>query len=448
MLRTFGQQAVVIGAGMGGLAAAKAVSPFFERVIVLDRDALPGAPAPRVGTPQARHAHALLAGGLRALQQLFPGFRNDLINAGAVPVRAGRDVIWERPGYDPFPVRDLGFDVFSMSRPLLEAVCRRRLGAEGNIELCPRARAAEIIPAPHRDRVAAVRVDDGSTTSERLPADLVIDASGRAGPTLAFFDAIGAAPPEQTEIGIDIGYASAIFEVPDPAPEWKGVTHLPEPPKEFRGGLILPLENRRWIVSIGGRHGDNPPDDLDGFLAFTKTFRRPTIHDAIARARPVGDIARYNLPASVRRHFERLPRPPCGLIPIGDSVCRFNPVFGQGMSVAAQEAVVLRDLLEARCDRADPLDGLAEQYFTAIQECLAAPWGTALTDFIHPETRGERPPDLENRLRYGAALLQLAARDPEVHKLMVEVTGLTRPAAALREPALAERVVALMAATA
>ncbi len=340
------EQAVVIGAGIGGLSAAKAVAPFFERVLVLDRDTLPDAPAPRAGTPQARHAHALLAGGQKALEQLFPGFGDDLAKSGAVPIRAGRDVVWERPGYDPFPVRDLGFDVSSMSRPLLERLCRRRLGAARNVAIRPRSRVTGIVASPDRRGVAAVVIEHGSGLPERLPADLVIDASGRAGPTLAFFDAVGSPRPDETEIGIDIGYATGIFVIPDPAPEWKGLSHLPAPPKEFRGGLILPIEGRRWIVSIGGRHGDNPPDDLNGFLAFTETFRTPTFHDAIARAKLVGDIARYNLPASVRRHFERLERSPRGLIPLGDSVCRFNPVFGQGMSVAAQEAVVLSNLLE------------------------------------------------------------------------------------------------------
>ena len=440
------EQAVVIGAGMGGLAAAKAAAPFFERVVVLDRDALPDEPAPRAGTPQARHAHALLAGGLMALERLFPGFGEDLAKAGAVPIRAGRDVVWERPGFDPFPVRDLGLNVFSMSRALLETVCRRRLAVAANVEIRPHTRVAEIVPAPGRDGVAGVDLEIGSGPPERLSADLVIDASGRAARTLAFFDAIGAPRPDETEIGIDFGYASAIFEAPDPAPEWKGVTHFPAQPKEFRAGLIYPLENRRWIVSLGGRHGDDPPDDLEGFFAFAKAFRTPTIHDAIRRAKPVSDIARYKLPASVRRHFERLPKAPRGLVPIGDSVCRFNPIAAQGMSVAAQQAVVLKNLLESRRDRADPLDGLAVRYFADIQESLAAPWSTAVTDFVHPKTRGARPPDLEDRLRYSAALFHLAAGDPEVHKLLAEVTQLVRPAGALREPALADRVRAFMAA--
>ena len=215
-----------------------------------------------------------------------------------------------------------------------------------------------------------------------------------------------------------------------------------------RGGLLLPMEGRKWIVSIGGMHGDDPPGEFDGFLAFAKTFRTPTIHDAIRNAKPLGDIARYKLPASVRRRFDRLDRFPRGLIPIGDSVCRFNPVFGQGMSVAAIEAVVLGTQLASRSARADPLDGLAGDYLVEIQNGLEAPWATAVTDFVHPLTRGERPPDFEKRMQYGMALTRLAAEDADVHKLLIEVTHLLRPHSVLREPGLAGRVMALMAAPA
>ena len=442
------EQAVVIGAGMGGLTAAKAVSQYFEKVIVLDRDALPEGPAARPGTPQARHAHALLAGGLNALDELFPGFCVDLAQAGAVKVRSGLDVIWERPGYDPFPIRDLGFDSFSMSRPLLEWVCRRRLGETPNIELRSGCRVIRILPGPDNARVAGVEVEEDGGPRRRVTADCVVDASGRGGLTLAFFDAIGQPRPEETEIGIDMGYATAIFEIPERGPEWKGLSHVPRPPDEQRGGLILPLENQKWVVSIGERHGDKLPGELEGFLAFTKTFRTPTIYEAIRGAKPASDIVRYNLPASTRFHFEGLARSPRGLIPLGDAICRFNPIFGQGMSVAAQEALALRNLLEDGRVGDDPLSGLAERFFAEIQGCLASPWSTAVTDFVLPQTRGERPPDLENRLRYGAALLRLAAEDPEVHKLMAEVSSLLKPASALREPELARRITAVMSAAA
>jgi hypothetical protein len=158
-----------------------------------------------------------------------------------------------------------------------------------------------------------------------------------------------------------------------------GVLHSTSPPEVSRSGLILPIEDGKWIVSIAGRHGDDPPGDFKSFMAFVKTFRTPTIYNAIKNAKPVGDVARYNLPASIRRHFDRLERFPRGLIPIGDSVCRFNPVFGQGMSVAAMEAVVLGEQLQRRGGHANALDGLAEDYLADIQDCLEAPWATAET---------------------------------------------------------------------
>ena len=179
-------------------------------------------------------------------------------------------------------------------------------------------------------------------------------------------------------------------------------------------------------------------------MAFLRGLRTPTIYEAVKNAKRIGEISRFLLPSSVRRRFEKLGRFPRGLIPIGDAICRFNPIYGQGMSVAAQEAVVLHRLFEQRRDSADPLDGLAEVFFREIQPLLATPWSVAETDFVYPQTRGERPRDIEGRLRFGAALLQLAASDPGVHKLMIEVNMLLKPGSVLREPQIAGRVAELM----
>jgi 2-polyprenyl-6-methoxyphenol hydroxylase-like FAD-dependent oxidoreductase len=141
-----------VGAGMAGLAAAKAVAPHFEKVVVLDRDALPAAPPPRPGTPQSRHTHGLLAGGQGALERLFPGIERDLVEAGAVRMRMRRDARFEVPGFDPLPQRDFGFDTFALSRPALERVCRRRVEGEPNIEFRPRTHVAELIASPGRRR--------------------------------------------------------------------------------------------------------------------------------------------------------------------------------------------------------------------------------------------------------------------------------------------------------
>jgi hypothetical protein len=253
--------------------------------------------------------------------------------------------------------------------------------------------------------------------------------------------------PEVTEIGIDIAYSTAVFERPADAPStWKTVMTFPAAPDSGRGALLAPIENNQWIVSVGGNHGDAPPGDMDGYLGFVKGLRTPTIYDAIKNAKRVGEIARFLLPCSRRRHFETVQRFPRGLLAIGDAICRFNPVFGQGMSVAAQEAVILHRLLLARTGDLDPLNKLADAFFVAIQEVLETPWGVAMNDFVFPKTRGQRPADFEQRIQYGIALFRLAAEDASVHKLMIEVNHLLKPRSALREPKIAERVIKLMGA--
>jgi 2-polyprenyl-6-methoxyphenol hydroxylase-like FAD-dependent oxidoreductase len=441
------KQAVVVGAGMAGLAAAKAIAPHFERVTVFDRDSLPDAPAPRSGTPQARHTHALLAGGHSALDRMFPGIEIDLMEAGAVRMRLRRDFRFELPGFDPFPQRDFGYDQFALSRPALERVCRRRVEQEPYIEIRHRARVTEVIASPDNSRAAGVRFEDVRGTEGCLAADLVVDASGRISLTQCFLDAIGWQRPSTAEIGMDQAYSTLVCEKPEDAPtDWLALIHAPAPPHSSRHGVIFPMEGGRWSVSLAEDH-KAPPGDIDGFMQFVASFRMPTIHNAIRGARPVGEIARFRMPCSVRCGYDRLDRFPRGLIPLGDSACRFPPIFGQGMSVAAQECCVLAGLMDSRRWRSDPLDGLAEAFLAEIQPLLETPWSHAMGDLIYPETRGDRPPDLEQKLKYGRALLQLAAEDPEVDRTVSEVRALLKPFSALREPKLANRVEALLAET-
>jgi 2-polyprenyl-6-methoxyphenol hydroxylase-like FAD-dependent oxidoreductase len=442
------KQAVVVGAGMAGLAAAKAVAPHFEKVTVFDRDSLPDAPSPRSGTPQARHTHALLAGGHFALDRLFPGLEIDLMDAGAVRIRLRRDMRLELPGFDPFPQRDLGYDQFALSRPALERVCRHRVEQEPNIEIRPRARVVELIASSDNRSVAGVRFEDVRGTAGTLTADLVVDASGRISLTQGFLEAIGWQKPSTIEIGMDQAYSTLVFEKPEDAPtDWRVVIHASAPPQSSRHGVLFPMEGGRWSVSLAENHGKAPPGDIGGFMEFVASFRTPTILNAIRGAKRIGDIARFRMPCSVRCAYHQLDCFPRGLIPLGDSACRFPPIFGQGMSVAAQECCVLAGLIESRRWRTDPLDGLAEAFLTEIQPILETPWSHAMSDLAYPETRGERPPDLEQKLKYGRALLQLSAEDPEVDRTLSEVRALLKPFSALREPRLARRVEALLAET-
>ena len=441
-----GKQAVVIGAGMGGLTAAGALADRFDRVVVLERDNLPSEPAHRAGTPQARHVHGLLLSGQRALNELFPGFEQDLVRAGAVLLRVGLDVRVERPGYDPFPQRDLGWFGYAVSRPTIEHAVRQRVESFANITLRPRCRVREISGTPNGESVTGVRYENGNGAGETIGADLVVDASGRGTLTLDLLRSLGRPLPEETAIGIDLGYATSVYSVPDDAPtDWKGVMTFGQAPQNSRGGLMLPLEGNRWMVTIGGRHGDVPPGDEEGFLAYAKALRTPTIYNAISHAKRMDDVARYGFPESVRRHFERLDSFPRGLLPIGDAICRFNPVYGQGMSVAALEASLLQRLLERFENDGDPIAGLAPTFFAEMQALIETPWSVAMLDFAFPDTRGQRPADFEATLKFGIALTQLAAEDPAAHKLTLEVQHLLKPRSAYRDPALMQRVLARMA---
>jgi len=441
MPKSLGNHAIVLGAGMAGLVSAQVLSRHFSKVTILERDLLPGEAVPRIGTPQAPHAHALLAGGLQALQSLFPNFEDDLVSAGAVRTRTGTGIRQERPGFDPFPSRDLGFDAFFMSRPLLEAVTRRRVQENPNVEIRMRHRATEIVASQDTLCVEAVRCDSEDGRAVTIEADFVVEATGRGGLTLLLLDRLGLEKPAETEIGIDQAYSTIIVERPDDRlTSWAGVMFLPSAPASSRGGLIFPIEKQQWILSIGANHGDVPPGDREGFLEFVKSFRTTTIYDAVKEARPIADIVRFRLPASTRRHFERLELFPAGLLTMGDAVCRFNPIFGQGMSVAAQEAVILERLLQEEV----PIDRLAKEFFVAIQPTLETPWGVAQADFVYPATRGVRPTDFGQRIQYNIALTKLAARDADVHKLLAEVQHLLKPQSALREPSLATRVMSLM----
>jgi 2-polyprenyl-6-methoxyphenol hydroxylase-like FAD-dependent oxidoreductase len=451
MSAVLGWQAVVVGAGMAGLAAARALSESFEQVVVLENDSLPAGAVTRPGTPQCRHAHVLLAGGQKALAALFPNFEGDLAQAGAVPLRVASDFRYERPNYD-IPARDLGLQIFSMSRPLIEAVVRGCFRGCGNIELRERWRAKEFVVDRNgaQARISGVRCEELAGSREHLDAELVIDASGHGSLTLAALAAGDQPAPEEISIGVDIGYATTLVEVPSDAPaEWTCLLTLPDYPRNTRGAFILPAEGHRWMVTASGRYDEKPPGEWTTFLEQTKQIRTSTAFEAIRNAKRVGEIALFGFKASRWRRFDQTPRFPAGLLPMGDTICRFNPIYGQGMSVASQEAVMLQRLLSAKSAEDGSLEDLASSFFKEAQPIIETPWSTAvMPDFLDPRTEGARPPDLANTLNFSAATFKLAAEDAAVHQVLIEVQHLLKPGSALREPALVERVKAEMASRA
>jgi 2-polyprenyl-6-methoxyphenol hydroxylase-like FAD-dependent oxidoreductase len=442
MSRHIGGRAIVIGAGIGGLAAGGALAPFFQQVVILERDRLPDVAETRAGAAQGRHTHGLLAGGLKALDEIFPGYRQALVEAGAITIRVAQDVRFERADIGALPQRDLGISYLCASRPLIELVLRRQLESFDNVKIWPECKVTEILSAKPARAAHGVRFDMKSGEAELLHADLVVDASGRPTLTMALLEALRITPPAVTEIGVDINYATAIVDIPAPAAhDWKMVLTQPNPPKLARYGVLLPVESGRWMVTIC-RHGHvERLDSWEKFLGACRELITPTIYDALRPTKPIGDIRHHGFSASSWRHFEKSVHLPRGLLPIADSLCRFNPIHGQGMSSAALQARLLRNALERASVTTDPIAVLQDDFLGEVSTLLETPWGMAANaDLAFPETRGVRREGFEENFRRQAATFRAAVADPVVHKAMVEVAQLLQPRTLLQEPHIARRI--------
>jgi 2-polyprenyl-6-methoxyphenol hydroxylase-like FAD-dependent oxidoreductase len=437
-----GRRAVVIGAGIGGLAAAGALAQYFERVDILERDRLAASAGSRSGTPQDRHPHGLLAGGLRALDQIFPGFKSDLAAAGAVPVAFARDVQFERPDVGVLPKRDFGILVLCATRPLIELVLRRRAKAVANIKLRPASRVIGIVPTAGRADVRGVQFVNGSGRFETLDADLVVDASGRGAPTLTLLDALGWDRPQMTEIGVDISYATAVVEIPHDAPaDWKAVLTLPDPPHVALHSVLVPTEDGHWIIAIADHNATSWIETWDGFLEASRALITQTVYDALRYAQPPEGIRHYRFPVSTWKHFERMPRLPRGLLPVADAFCRFNPIHGQGMSSAAKQAVLLQDVLDRAVADPDPIAAVQAGFMAEVASVLETPWIMSTSaDLAFPQTRGERPNNFAQAREFEAALFRAAVADPVVHRAMLEVAQLLQPQSLLQKPDIMRRI--------
>ncbi len=435
MTRTIGARAIVIGAGVAGLTAARAISDHFQEVVILERDSFPAHATPRAGTPQSFHAHILLAGGLQALEHLFPGFERDLRSSGAVRVPLAGRLCEEVEYIGAFPQRDLGLYGHCMSRSLLERVIRKRVAALANVTLRQNCRAREILMSPDGQRVAGVSFDDQDGHAAQMPADLIVDASARGALTQSLLVSLGRALPEEATVGIQLGYATAVFAIPRDAPaDWDIVYTRASPPNMTKAGLLSPIEGGRWIVTLASRHEEPAPADLAGFLSFARQLTTTTIHDAVSRATLQGSIRRFSFAESSWRHYEDVELPQ-SLIPVGDAICRFNPAYGQGMTVAAKEAVLLADLLRSAAEGGHSAADLNRQFLAAASPLISGVWNmSAVPDFAFPQTQGQRPPGLAESMKFGLALERAAVANAEIQILLQEVRHLMRPIAALRHP--------------
>jgi 2-polyprenyl-6-methoxyphenol hydroxylase-like FAD-dependent oxidoreductase len=427
--------AVVIGAGIGGLAAAQVLSRRYAQVTVLDRDSLAADGQPRRGVPQSPHAHILLVSGLRQLAELFPGLDDELAGRGASRFDLGSGLCNYRFGRRR-AAAPVGHDLTSMSRPLLEAVLRGRVAARPEVTIRDRAAVAALTGSA--DAVTGVVLDTGET----LAADLVVDCSGRGSRSDRWLGELGLPAPRQREVKVDVGYSTRLYRrLPGQLEGWQGALVLPDPPGGQRSGMVLPIEDDRWLVSVGGWHVGAVPSDVAGFEAYARSLPDPIVADLITEAEPLGDPVAIRFPSSRRRLFEELDRHPGGYLTLGDAVCSFNPIYGQGMTVAALAAAGLGETLD-RHSRVTA--AAARDYYRAAAKLIAVPWRFAVgNDFAYPQTTGPRPRGVGLTNWYARRLALATHRSPELTQVYLRVQQLLDPPSELLRPAVVAKVLRL-----
>jgi 2-polyprenyl-6-methoxyphenol hydroxylase-like FAD-dependent oxidoreductase len=428
--------ALVLGASMGGLLAARVLADFYETVTVVERDVLPVDPVNRRGVPQGRQPHALLARCAQILEELFPGFLDELVAGGAARwddgdlsklwgTFAGHRVLRSATLPDPRSVVN-----YHPSRPFLEWNVRRRVRALPNVTIIEGHDVLNLTSTPKRDRVTGARVvrsADGTETT--LTADLVVDATGRGSRTPVFLEELGYDRPPEDELVVHITYASQPVRIPPGSLHENLIFIAPEPTRPTIFGLFAG-ENNIAVLSVGTIGQAEAPSTRAELLDFAATFA-PAHAVAVARtAQPLAEVAQYRIPSNRWRRYDKMARTPEGLLVFGDAICSLNPVYGQGMSVAALEALVLRDCLR-RVDRKLP-----RRFFRLSANKIRGAWQVAVSsDLSLPQVEGPRP--LWTRIinAYMDRVLAAAETDPAVAQQFLRLIGmLDGPSRLLRPP--------------
>lgn len=431
-------RAVVLGGSIAGTLAARVLADHYGEVVVVDRDAVLGVDRPRRGAPQAAQAHGLHGRGLTAIEALFPGLQDELV-ARRLPRGDLGEMHWYVNARLLAPART-GLPSVTPQRPVLEDHLRTRTAALPAVRYRERTDVLGLVTTPDRRRVTGVRLQEHGGEPEVLTADLVVDTTGRGSRTPVWLDELGYGRPPEERMRIGLAYTTRIYRS---RPEWfDGVQsiNLIATPSHPRGCFFGQVSHDEAILSLTGINGDRPPTDPAGFAAFVRSLPVSRVHDAVVDAEALTPAVSFAFPASVRRRYERMAALPDGLHVLGDAACSFNPVYGQGMSVAALEVTELAERLAA--GRTDPAG-----FQRAVARIIDTPWEISTSgDLDFPSVPGRRSLTVRAGNAFMSRVQRAAVVDPAVTAAYMRVAGLAAPPQSMMRPGMVARVLRRSAA--
>lgn len=425
-----GDTAVVIGGSIAGLATARVLADHYASVVVVERDPLPDGPQHRQGTPQSRHVHALLPGGRLALEDLVPGFSDAIVRAGGVLSDFGGEFArYGRSG--AMARRPSAMRTALASRPLIEHTLRALVTTRPEVTVVDHTDVLGLIWTG--GRVAGVRTIGRAPSSAEVDirADLVVDASGRGTRVPHWLAEHGLPAPAVEELRIDLAYVTGGYRLPEDARDWLGVLMMPTRTAPA-GAACIRREDGSFHLTIA-RYGASTRDA--DVRAWAHALGDPALVQVLETAVPIEPECTFRTVADVRRRYAKTPTPP-GLLAVGDAIAHFNPAYGQGMTVAALEAVALRDLLRRHGDHR-----IAERFYPAADRIIDQAWRIVTTgDRMCPWVDGHDRRDVRLMNRWLDLVNEAATVDPAVTETFAAVSGFVAPASALFRPGFVVRV--------
>lgn len=426
-----GDRALLLGGSMAALLTARVLSEHFKQVVLVDRDELTGVTGPRRGVPHGRHAHGLLGRGQQIFEAQFPGLQAEMRAAGVEPGDVNADIRWYFNGKRLKPGR-VGLVSIPATRPVLEFHLRGRIQAIANVTIRERHDILGIVSTPDGQRITGARVRAQDTGAEELiEADLVVDCTGRGSRTPAWLEELGYERPGEDRVKIGLAYTTRHYQLHND-PFGSDIAIIPvATPAIPRGAFFykLPGDGSRIELSLTGILGDHPPTDPAGFEQFARSLPVPDIYTAIKDAEPIDEPVMHQFPASVRRRYERLTNFPEGYLLLGDSVCSFNPVYGQGMTAAALESLTLQRHLRSGAVPS------ALRFFRDIARDIDAPWDvSAGADLGYAGVEGRRTPKVLIANAYMSRLQRAAVHDSSLTNAFLRTAALVDPPQRLFRP--------------